>query len=211
MEDIQEEGLHDGTVHRLCRGSCFLLLSDALFVASGAIFFPPPLSLTSLFSTPRWLSGNIKAWHCDSCTLVVTAGDSKTTSTNTYLAFTNHQALPHHFQMPLMAVIMIISYIYKALITSSSEAFRKQFPLFNEPCFTQKSRCHDSVSRLVAGRVPCNLEANLYPLGIYCGVFVRELCLTFGPLREKCELSHSRTCLSVPFKPVKPEHSLFDK
>lgn len=87
--------------------------------------------------------------HFQSALLLSQLGDSKTTNTNASLPFMNHQALPQHFQRSLMAVIMIISFIYKALITSSSKAFSKQFPLFNEPCCTQKTQCSVSFSKLI--------------------------------------------------------------
>lgn len=71
------------------------------------------------------------------------------------------QALPPCLQTPLMAMIKIISSIYKILITSSSEAFRKQFPLFNEPCYRDES----IPFVLQISRFPCNLilQSSWYP------------------------------------------------
>lgn len=54
-------------------------------------------------------------------------------------SFTNHQAFEWSFQTPLIAVIMIITFIYKTLITSWCKVFSKQAPLFNDAYYTWES------------------------------------------------------------------------
>lgn len=54
-------------------------------------------------------------------------------------AFYKPPGVQRCFQMPLIALIMIITFIYKALITSPCKVFSKQLPLLNEACYTQES------------------------------------------------------------------------
>lgn len=52
---------------------------------------------------------------------------------------------------------------------------------------------------LQISKIPCNLEANLYLLGV-CEAFVCERCLTVVQLREKCKLSRQQNLFICQFQ-----------